>query len=210
MKRPLPALTALIALGLAAARPAAADTTTFVSGPTWSVTDALGNPVGNAQYVAVNATYPTVQPPGVTNYDASNTNPSWQADLSSIPGAYWIWAPGVTGATPGASLAQYSFTHNFLLDGPVTTGTISLAADDYAAVSVNGASVGSIGSTTRLLVGLPGPVDIDDLQHRAVPGGRPEHDPDPRHRTARTPSAGPPRTPPTRSTQRGSCSAGTS
>jgi hypothetical protein len=127
---------------------AIADTTTFDSGTTWSVTDALNNPLGNAQYVAVNSEYPTLQPPGVTNYGAANLNPSWTADLSSIPGAYWIWAPGITGATPNASLTQFSFSKQFFLDGTPTSGTISVAVDDFASVSVNGSLVGSTGSIT--------------------------------------------------------------
>lgn len=142
-------LASFAALGLGMASPARAGTpATFRSDTSWAVTDSGGNPVGNAQYVAVNSTSPTVQPPGVTNYGAAGNSPVWQADLSSIPGAYWVWAPGITGATPNASLAQYSFSHQFFLTGNPIAGTISVAVDDFASVSVNGTFIGSTGSIT--------------------------------------------------------------
>ncbi len=119
--------TALIlTTGLGAAHPTAAQTTTttFVSGPSWNTADAFGNSLGGAQYVVVNSQYPTVQPPGATDYGVVTTSPVWTADISSISGAYWIWAPGITGATPNASLAQYSFSNQFFLAGMPQSGTI--------------------------------------------------------------------------------------
>jgi len=137
---------ALAALGLAFPRPAAAQTTTtFVSDTSWSVTDASNTSIGSAQYVVLNSQYPTRQPPGATDY-GSTASPGWTADLSSIPGAYWIWAPGITGATTGASLSQFSFSHQFFLSGTPTAGTISVAVDDFASVYVNGTLAGSTGS----------------------------------------------------------------
>lgn len=139
---PACALTLLAAL---AAHPVAAQTTTFVSDTSWSATDSVGNP-GNAQYVVLNTQAPTRQLAGATNYGAAPSNHGWAADLSSIPGAYWIWAPGITGATPDASLAQFDFSKQFFLSGTPTAGTISVAVDDFASVSVNGTLVGSTGS----------------------------------------------------------------
>ena len=142
---------AFAGLSLAAARPAAAQTTTtFGSDTSWSVTDAASTPIGSAQYVVLNSQYPTRQPPGATDYGVTTTSPVWQADLSSIPGAYWIWAPGITGATPDASLAQFSFSHQFFLSGTPTAGTISVAVDDFASVYVNGTLVGATGSISDI------------------------------------------------------------
>ncbi|MDQ2799263.1 MAG: hypothetical protein M3Y13_06435, partial [Armatimonadota bacterium] len=142
---PLKAVCALTLLAALAAQPVSAQTTTFDSDTSWSVTDASNNPIGSAQYVVLNSQYPTRQPAGATNY-GSTAPTGWTADLSSIPGAYWIWAPGITGATAPASLAQFSFSHQFFLNGTPTAGTISVAVDDFASVSVNGTLVGSTGS----------------------------------------------------------------
>jgi hypothetical protein len=73
----------------------------------------------------------------------------WAANLSTIPGAHWILAPGITGATPNASLAQFSFSKTFNLAGAPVSGTISVAVDDFAQVIVNGTPVGSTGSITN-------------------------------------------------------------
>ena len=137
----------VLTAGLGAAYPAAAQTTTttFVSGPSWMTNSASGASLGGAQYVVLNSQYPTVQPPGATNY-GSSANPGWTANLSSIPGAYWIWAPGITGATLNGSLAQYSFSQQFFLAGAPQSGTISVAVDDLATVFVNGTLAGSTGS----------------------------------------------------------------
>lgn len=141
-------LAAFFVVGAALPAAAQSTTTTLVSGPSWNTTSASGASLGSAQYVVLNSQYPTVQPPGATSYGASASSPGWTADLSSIPGAYWIWAPGITGATPDASLAQYSFSQQFFLAGAPQTGTFSVAADDFASVVVNGTQVGAVGSIT--------------------------------------------------------------
>src|SRR4051794_6952812 len=93
-----------------------ADTITFVSDTTWDVRDASNHPVGQAQRVGLNPTIPPTSPPGTTDYVFGGTG--WPADLSSIPEATWIWAPGITGQSPRANLATYSFTKSFALDAP--------------------------------------------------------------------------------------------
>ena len=143
------AAVALLNLGIS--QSASAQTTTnFGSDTSWSVTDASNTSIGNAQYVVLNNQYPTRQPAGATNYGVITNGPVWQADLSSIPLAYWIWAPGITGATPDASLAQFSFSKQFVVDGTPKAGTISVAVDDFASVSVNGTLVGSTGSISDI------------------------------------------------------------
>ena len=139
---------AIAAAGLAVLPAAAQTTTTLVSGPSWNTTSVSGASLGGAQYVVVNSQSPAVQPAGATNYGGTTSSAVWLANISSIPGAYWIWAPGITGATPNASLAQYSFSQQFFLAGAPQSGTFSIAVDDYAAVYVNGTQVGSIGSVT--------------------------------------------------------------
>src|SRR5262249_14498937 len=72
----------------------------------------------------------------------------WPAGLASTPGAAWIWAPGTTGASTPAPFGHYFFSKTFILSGEPISGTISLAADDFAAIYVNRTHVGTIGSTT--------------------------------------------------------------
>jgi len=118
----------------------------FVSDPSWIVSDWRDNPIGYAQYVAANGSFPVVRPPGATVYGDAGV--CWVADLSSIRGAFWVWAPGITGATPGASLAGCIFTRRFYVPGKPVRGAISIAVDDFAEVFVNGVSVGATGSVT--------------------------------------------------------------
>ena len=117
---------------------------TFVSDTTWQVFDAANNPVGFAQQVCLNATDPVTCPPGATIYGYPG---GWSADLSSILGATWIWAPGISGTTLSASFDQYTFIKTFDITGPLK-GYISIAVDDYAEIYINGNLVGTTGSLT--------------------------------------------------------------
>jgi hypothetical protein len=72
----------------------------------------------------------------------------WRADLSSIPGAHWIWAPNINGTTKPAELNQFFFSKTFQLNGTKAFGSISISADDFAEVRVNGHVVGTIGSVS--------------------------------------------------------------
>jgi hypothetical protein len=72
----------------------------------------------------------------------------WRADLSSIPGAHWIWAPNINGSTTPAELNQFFFSKTFQLNGTKAFGSISISADDFAEVRVNGHVVGTIGSVS--------------------------------------------------------------
>ena len=72
---------------------------TFGSDTQWSVSDSSNNPLGNAQYVALNASMPAVQPPGATQYGTfgsgwSTTSPAFRALLDL--------GTGITGDTPNA------------------------------------------------------------------------------------------------------------
>ncbi len=178
----------LVAIGLFLGLvPAArAGDVTFVSDSSWNVytplvtvapmPGQLGSYDGTAEYVLVNSVYPTTRPPGAIIYDPSLSNPGWTANLSSIPGAYWIWAPGITPKTLGASYAEYQFARTFDLTGTTFSGSISVAVDDFAQVYVNGHLAGSTGSITDESAGLYGPISPGDIRPRSLPGPGPEHD----------------------------------
>jgi uncharacterized repeat protein (TIGR01451 family) len=131
--------------------PTGPNTINLVSDTSWQVfavdpATPGATPLGFAQYVCLNANAPPNCPPGATLYGYPFSG--WAIDLSRIPGAARIWAPGITGTTSPAALAQYYFVHNVDLPGAPTAGTFSLAADDFAELRVNGTVVGSRGSTT--------------------------------------------------------------
>jgi hypothetical protein len=132
-------------------------TFSFASGPTWATftrdpgpTSFGGGPtaLGSAHRVCLNEFSPLLCPSGATLYGFPFG--AWFADLSSVPGAAWIWAPGISGSTGPAEFADYFFSKTFILAGLPTAGTISVAADDFAAVFVNRTLAGSIGSTSDI------------------------------------------------------------
>ncbi len=123
----------------------------FVSDTSWQVynTDpALGSGTlfGFAQFVCLTATIPSSCPAGATIYGHSTGG--WSSDVSSIPGAHWIWAPGINGTTAPAEFNQFYFSKSFQLNGTNPIGLISISADDFAEVRVNDHVVGSIGSVS--------------------------------------------------------------
>jgi len=129
--------TASLALLLAVvghALPAAAVAVPFVSDATWEVYDAIppaGTLLGTAQDVCASGQLPC----------------PWTTDLSAVPGAVWIWGPGVTSATTPSELVEYCFVRTFQL-GASPSGSIRVAADDLGEVFVNGVSLGTHGSIT--------------------------------------------------------------
>jgi hypothetical protein len=147
------------------------DVITFVSDTSWTVLDASAVPLGSAQFVCLNAIVPASCPPGATLLVGGPAS-GWSADLSGIPGAAWIWAPGITGATPSASLAQFSFFHQFDLHGLPVSGTISVAVDDFAEVFLNGTSIGTTGSVTDISLASQAQSGLStfDLTPFLVPG----------------------------------------
>jgi hypothetical protein len=115
----------------------ATTTTTFASDPTW---------LPASQNVCLNASSPSPCPAGATQYGYAGSG--WTAPLSTIPGATWIWAAGITGATVPAFPAEFTFSKTFSNVGLPISGSISVAADDFAAILVNGILVGTTGSRT--------------------------------------------------------------
>ena len=108
--------------------------------------------IGLAQNYCLNATTPLncamgVNPPP-TFYDWPN-NTGWAADLSLLPtGARWIWAPNITPTTSPAALEEFTFETDFYVCDPPVGGTISLASDNSAEVSINGTSIAGSSSTS--------------------------------------------------------------
>ena len=145
------ALTALATLALPGS--AQAVEVNIASSNDWTVFDANMMSLGNAQNVCLNAGAPancpvrTVPPPTLYGYMLPG---GWGADLSGIPGAYWIWAPGITGASTGAANKTFTFQTQFYLCGPPTEGTVWVAADNSAEVLINGTSVLTSNDHSRL------------------------------------------------------------
>jgi hypothetical protein len=123
----------------------------FVSDASWTVyemnpiEDASARPLGPAQPVCLNALSPTTCPSGAVSWDYTGTE--WETDLSSIPGAAWIWAP-VLSATSPADLQRFVFVRQFQL-GVRPTGTLAIAADNYAEIYLNDTFFGSVGSISE-------------------------------------------------------------
>lgn len=113
--------------------------TTIVSDRTWTVTDVNGNDVGTAQNVCLSAASPANCPAGATLYGFQA--PLWTANFSATPGATWIWANNITGTTTNAANAEFVFQKMFYLCDVPVGGSISVAADDFAEVFLNGVSV---------------------------------------------------------------------
>jgi hypothetical protein len=141
-------LLALISLSCLASSGACqgdALTVSFASDGTWQTSamnpdGSMGAVLGDAQCVCACA---ASCPPGATIYGHGTC---WGADLSAIPGACWIWLPGVTGATTPADLQGAYISKDFNLAGHPVAGTILVGADDFAEVWINGSLIGSTGS----------------------------------------------------------------
>ena len=120
----------------------AGTTIAFASGPDWTWTpDPSGGTPLPAVDVCLAPTVPTNCPAGALVYANGG---GWV----TVPGAFWIWRSDATPDAPG-DLQSATFAKMFVL-GQNPTGTLSLAADDYAQVVVNGAVVGSIGSVSDI------------------------------------------------------------
>jgi hypothetical protein len=123
--------------------------------------------LGNAEPVCLNASAPSNCPPGAVLYGFSN---GWAIDLSSTPGALWIWGPGTT-VSASADFKRFAFSRTFVL-GAMPSGRVMIAADDMAEVRVNGNSVGTIGSVTDITLAAQANTSLKsfDLSAVLVPG----------------------------------------
>jgi hypothetical protein len=103
-----------------------------------------GGSLGSAGLVCVTADIPSKCPAGAVIYKPGATDVAgWSA---SYPGALWIWRGDVTPDAIG-DLQFALFQRTFAL-GSKPTGSIQIAADDFAEVLVNGTVAGSTGSIT--------------------------------------------------------------
>lgn len=122
-------------------------TISFASDGTWEAFDANPNGPGPANFLGyAQFTCPSVSPPP----NCTAVYGGWGATL---PGASWIWAPGIASSAL-SDFAQFFFRKQFSVGGTPTSGSVTIAVDDYTQVIVNGAIVGTSGSTTN--VGLAG------------------------------------------------------
>ena len=115
---------------------------TVVSNPTdWVTVDSTGQPLCPAtgpciQKICLDENSPPGCPPDAVKYGYGL--PAWRADLSGIPGAWWIWGAGTTSTTVGAQGKEFRFERWFwLCSAPVGDGTIWFAADNEADVLIN-------------------------------------------------------------------------
>lgn len=124
----------------------------FTSDNSWGVysqdpaNGAIVTSYGFAEKVCLNAQYPAGCSSDAVQFDFYSAG--WGADLSSIPGAVWIWVPGTTGETYSADLQQFAFSKAIYIAGTPMAATIQVAADDSARIVINGHDAGSIGSVT--------------------------------------------------------------
>jgi hypothetical protein len=152
MKRIVVVAIVLCLAVLAAPVPVGAQNTlTVVSDTTWKVrafSSRTGFPkvLGTAEAVCLNASAPANCPSDAVLYGDPSGN--WLADLSSIPGAIWIWAPGINGSTSPADLQTFWFSKVIHVPAKPLAGSISIAADDYIEILVNGKLVAAYGSVT--------------------------------------------------------------
>jgi hypothetical protein len=140
-----------LALVMAAPSFSNAAVITFGSSTSWNVYDAdpatgTANLLGQAEYVAISSSMSNI-PAGAVIYGNTNSG-LWMANLSTIPGAFWVWGPNIQASTIAPDYQSYYFSQTFFLDNTPTAGTLKVAVDDFAQVFVNGTSVGTYGSVT--------------------------------------------------------------
>lgn len=119
-------------------------TVTIVSDDSWAVEgtdDHNMSTQGASQVVCLNAMNPSNCPvqdsPAPTIFGWAL--PGWAIDYASLPNqARWMWASGISGGSARAASQMFKFTKDFYLCSDPGDGTVSLAADNFAEVRVNG------------------------------------------------------------------------
>ncbi len=135
--------------------------TTFRSNSDWDsyagiatstgVSPLAGDSFGPSTVVCARPNVPTNCPVGMNGLViyADGGGSGWGAS-SYLPDAFWIWRAGVV-PSDFADLQVIVFNKTFML-GNDPTGSIQVAADDFAAVFANGLLVGSVGSVSNVAV----------------------------------------------------------
>ena len=122
----------------------------------WTTLDAQGRVVGPAQPVCPNVASASGCPPNATVYGYPDALSEWNFQAWMDFSAAWIWAPGITGTTPNAAGAEFSFQRGFLSCDIPSWGSIWFGADDSAELFVNNHSLGTSPPQA-------------DVSHRSVP-----------------------------------------
>jgi hypothetical protein len=125
-------------------REPSAKSLTFISDNTWEVLSYDGRALGHAQFVCLDGSDPSMCSSGAKNYNWPGGG--WGAELSSIQGARWIWAPDKRGVFSDLSLATFIFRKKIDLPMDPISGAMWIAVDDSAEVWVNGRVAGTAGS----------------------------------------------------------------
>jgi hypothetical protein len=150
----VPGLLALVAVfaAIVLVPRAAASTLTFKSDATWTTYSADpgtspnpggGTSLGPAQVVCLTENTPPDCPDGATAWATGDGSPFWSADRTAIPGAQWIWAPGLTGESSPSDDQAYWFSRTFTIGGTPLQGTVHLSGDNETSVIVNGTPKGA-------------------------------------------------------------------
>jgi hypothetical protein len=117
---------------------------TFVSDRSWATTSPAEDVGAVGIPVCLNDLNPSPCAAGARNYDYPSAG--WEADLSSIPGALWMWGFRETRGDPGEGLAEVAFRKVINLPGRPLYGSFLIAVDDEATVIINGHLAGTAGS----------------------------------------------------------------
>ncbi len=148
-------------------------TLAFTSGTAWSwypggLEGIDGGVLGNAAVVCLNWASPVDCPEGAILYGWSGTQ--WSSAATAMPNAQWIWRGDVTAAAV-TDLDLAVFQKTFTL-GSNPTGSIQIAADNFAEVRVNGVTAATVGSVTDEVVGEAVETQLTtiDLSPYLVPG----------------------------------------
>lgn len=116
--------------------------------PQSGVAYSRGALLGPAKIVCLNAAVPAGCPAGAVLYGFGSPSTQAWAGARTIPRASWIWRADASPA--GAALFSVAVLEKTFVVGAHPSGTIRIAADDFAQVFVNGTSVGWIGSVVDL------------------------------------------------------------
>jgi len=156
MPRIIGSISIVIGLSLAAVSPAVASGTVRLSFDSqWGWATYSADPAQGGVLLGPSEEVCLISPPEedrCTNGGVPYGFPygGWYVDSSAYPRAHFMWGPHINGTTYPASLAVMAFTRSFYLPGSPVSGSIQIAADDFAEVRVNGISAGTIGSITDI------------------------------------------------------------
>lgn len=119
-----------------------ADTRVYESDPALGQAKSLGR----ALPVCLTPDIPVTCPTGALVFGYPASPASWDADLSPIAGAVWVWAPKITAESLATIPSTVFFSQKIKVSGTPLNASVSIALDSYGEVYVNGVFVGSHGS----------------------------------------------------------------